>query len=554
MRVLIVDDQIANRLLLESLVGGFGYEVVCAASGQEVIDNFQAWKPDLVLLDVMMPGISGYQLAPKIKALSGVVHLPIIFITAIDEQEALLRCLAVGGDDFLPLPFEPVVLQAKLRAHQRVRELSQAIHEKNKRLMWHSSRVEREHKIVQHIFRNALSRNFTHYPHIETHVTAASEFSGDLCLVAAGPLGNIYVFMGDFTGHGLAPATGALPLSQAFFAMAERGVAVAEMVTEFNERLLQLLPDDMFCAGIMLELSACGERLTYWNGGMVSGYVLNDEGQITAQLRSQHMALGILAEDEFDHSVSTLSCKSNERVVIFTDGVTELPNEAQQRLGESGFEAILTSRRSLSLADIIADLETYRGGHEHDDDMSLALLRCCPSKLASEPDIPAQTFLPFKLQVQISAHEMQQTDPVATLMNSLSQLPALRAHRGTIFMLLSEAYNNALEHGILGLESSLKEQDDGFTEYYRARDQRLAELSSGEIAIELEFLPRQRQLIIRIRDSGTTQREALARATETQSMTQALAHGRGLLLMQELTESMRWLDDGHTLEVVYQVS
>ncbi|RUO65045.1 Histidine kinase-like ATPase domain-containing protein [Pseudidiomarina planktonica] len=549
MRVLIVDDQPANRLLLASLLNDFGYDVVLAADGHDALNNFSEWAPDIVLLDIMMPGITGYELAPKLKELAGTVHLPIIFITALDEQESLLRCLSVGGDDFLPVPFEPVVLQAKLRAHQRVRELSQSVHEKNRSLAWHSARIDREHRIVEHIFRNALSRNYLDYEHIETHLIPASMFSGDLCLVAAGPLGNLYVLLGDFTGHGLAPATGALPLSQAFFTMADRGVSVAEMVTEFNQRLLQLLPDDMFCAAIMLEISASGERLTYWNGGMPTAFLINDDGEICERLPAQHMALGILPGDDFDSRVTTHNCHSQQRIVLHSDGVTELRNQQQQIFGEQRFEDLLTSQGRIKLSQVVAELEAFRGNKELEDDVSLAILRCKPTAVKHEPAVAeAGVRLPFELKVTIGVHEMKHAEPVTILMSSLSQLPALKSQRGTIFMLLSEAYNNALEHGLLGLDSGLKDDPQGFETYYQQRTSRLDDLTDGQITIKLKFDPTERLVQVKVSDSG-----AGVSTLSQKDMQEERPHGRGLALLSGLTENLEWLDNGRTVQFDFRL-
>lgn len=109
MKVLIVDDQPANQVMLSGLIKRFGHQVRCASNGIEAIDVFSGLEPDVVLLDVMMPIMDGFETAPCLKALSGDVHLPILFITALDDQETLLKCLEAGGDDFISVPFEPVV-------------------------------------------------------------------------------------------------------------------------------------------------------------------------------------------------------------------------------------------------------------------------------------------------------------------------------------------------------------------------------------------------------------------------------------------------------------
>ena len=107
----------------------------------------------------MMPVMDGLATAKRLKQLSGDIHLPILFITALDDQKTLLECLDAGGDDFISTPPEPIVLQAKLDAHARVRELSFKLKEKNEVLAYHSNRMEREQNVVSHMLSNALLEN-----------------------------------------------------------------------------------------------------------------------------------------------------------------------------------------------------------------------------------------------------------------------------------------------------------------------------------------------------------------------------------------------------------
>jgi DNA-binding response OmpR family regulator len=110
--------------------------------------------PGLVLLDVIMPDLNGYEVAPLLKAIAGDIYLPIIFITALEDKASLVRCLEVGGDDFVGKPFDKVILAAKNRAHSRTRLLSKKACEENQQLIYYRNSVEREHGIVEHIFSN----------------------------------------------------------------------------------------------------------------------------------------------------------------------------------------------------------------------------------------------------------------------------------------------------------------------------------------------------------------------------------------------------------------
>ena len=117
MRILIVDDESLNRFLLVHMLEEAGYtDCYEAESGHEAIQLAKKIKPDLVLLDIVMPDLDGFDVAPKLKKIAGDIYLPIIFITSLDDHESLVRCLEVGGDDFASKPFDKIILTAKIRA------------------------------------------------------------------------------------------------------------------------------------------------------------------------------------------------------------------------------------------------------------------------------------------------------------------------------------------------------------------------------------------------------------------------------------------------------
>jgi len=428
------------------------------------------------------------------------------------------------------------------QTHQKIDGLRQA-------LAWHKARVDREHQLVEHIFKNALSRNYLNYQYVNTYLTPVSKFNGDLCLISPGPLGNIYMLMADFTGHGLAPATGALPLSQAFFAMADRGVSVAEMVTEFNYRMSRLLPNDMFCAAILLELSANGERVNYWNGGMPAALLINEKGDVLRHLKPTHVALGVLDDEEFDSRVTSFRAPKGSSIAMFTDGVIELLGHQHKFLGADALEILLsTYPKPEDFPQIVKELERFRGETPLHDDLSLAILCCRPTELGQTKTEYEHYGLPFRLESVLQAEQLKQLDPVALILSAISQLPHLRHHRTTIYLFLAEAFNNALEHGLLGLDSKLKQDADGFLAYYQQRYERLQQLREGEIRISLEFEPTRKEVTIRVADTGegTLQHDGCDDFSEN-------AYGRGLELLRQMTTDLTWDNETRTVSFKYRL-
>jgi signal transduction histidine kinase len=118
--VLIVDDEQSGRMALEAILEGQGYNLKSAMNGPEALEKALAMTPDLILLDVMMPGMNGYEVCRQIRSTPVLAEVPIIILTALDDRESLLRGIEAGADDFLTKPVDRQELRARVRAITRL--------------------------------------------------------------------------------------------------------------------------------------------------------------------------------------------------------------------------------------------------------------------------------------------------------------------------------------------------------------------------------------------------------------------------------------------------
>jgi two-component system cell cycle response regulator len=125
-RVLVVDDIAANLRLLEVKLLNEYYQVAVAAPGPEALSIAARWMPDVVLLDVMMPGMDGYEVCRRLKAQPLTAHVPVVMVTALTDQAERVRTLDAGADDFLSKPVDDAMLFARLRALLRVKQVTDA--------------------------------------------------------------------------------------------------------------------------------------------------------------------------------------------------------------------------------------------------------------------------------------------------------------------------------------------------------------------------------------------------------------------------------------------
>jgi CheY-like chemotaxis protein len=115
-RLLIVDDNEINRDVLARRLGRQGYTTAAAENGRKALEMVQTQKFDLLLLDIMMPELNGYEVLRHLKADSHLRDIPVIMISALDDMDSIVRCIKLGAEDYLPKPFDPVLLRARIGA------------------------------------------------------------------------------------------------------------------------------------------------------------------------------------------------------------------------------------------------------------------------------------------------------------------------------------------------------------------------------------------------------------------------------------------------------
>lgn len=160
-KILVVDDQPQNVKLLKQLLTLSGYEVSTASSGPEALVRLAADPPDLVLLDVVMPGMSGYEVCQAIRVNPKTALLPVVMVTALDPAEERVRGIEAGADDFLPKPINQAELLARVKSLLRIRALHRQVEAQAEQLaQWNARLEERVEEQVAQLERLARLKRF----------------------------------------------------------------------------------------------------------------------------------------------------------------------------------------------------------------------------------------------------------------------------------------------------------------------------------------------------------------------------------------------------------
>lgn len=557
-KILIVDDHEYNRELLSMMLDDF--DCIMAGNGREAVALIEKDESiGLVLMDVMMPEMDGFEATKTIKENVGERFLPILFVTALDDETNLTQCLESGGDDFVPKPVSENVLLAKVSAHSRTTKLYNTLRSANEELTYHRKMMEREHNIVERIFNNASERVKTHCENLSVYTSPMSMFNGDLVLSAPSPSGGLYLLVGDFTGHGLAASIGSLPVTELFYLLASHQASVSQITREINQRLHLLLPSNMFFCAAVCEFDYRGKDFTLWLGGMNDIIWVDKNDSLSRCIESQHMPLGILSDEEFDDSPQFVSMDNIERLYIYTDGITEAQNQEEEEYGHDRLVKTIVNESVNTLEEIILGVHVHAGNTAQSDDLTIIEFKpgllVHRDKLTNErvdvgADYHNAESIPWQLFIQLNDHELRGTSVVDQVMGFVSSIQGIELHQDKIFTIVSELYNNSLEHGVLRLDSSLKSDADGFEKYYALRQSRLAAIESQFIKIEFEYIHGEpNNLRLSIEDSG----DGFEFDSLVLSESGGESHGRGMALLHHLCSSIHYDLGGRRVTAVYDL-
>ena len=374
MKVLLVDDTRTNQLIIGKYLRTLGHEVVLADDGLQGVAAFEAEAPDLILLDVMMPNMNGYEAAGKIREISGDSDwTPIIFLSAKQSDEDIAAGIEAGGDDYLFKPVSKVVLGAKMQAMGRIAEMRNTIHEYAKAQALISEREAEEMKLALHVFDRMTRSDSLNHDWIKYVSRPSSHFSGDIIAAQTTPEGGMHVMLGDATGHGLAAGLTVMPVADLFYALTERGETIGRIAQKLNNRLHDLLPTGRFVAAILVAIRPARGELEIWNGGCPPVYCIDAGGGIKAVVNSSHLPLGIMPDlAEVKSESFSYDPDFPEKLYFFSDGVPDaesLSNGRQFTLDR--VEKMLSIEQGNRLDGLMEQLEAHIGDVTAQDDISI---------------------------------------------------------------------------------------------------------------------------------------------------------------------------------------
>ena len=386
--ILVVDDTPANLQVLAGMLKDRGYKVRPVPGGRLALLAARRDPPDLILLDINMPEMNGYELCAHLKADNKLKGIPIIFISALTEQLDKVKAFAIGGVDYLTKPFQMEELHARVETHLNLRRLQVELEDTNARLEKANARMSNDLKAAAKIQETFLPREIPRVPGADFAwvYQPCDELGGDGLNII--PLGRqqVGLYILDVSGHGVASALLSVTLSRLLSPLSEPssilirksdvgdGFEITPPV-EVAARLNRLFPFDsitgQFATMVYGILNVASGEFRYISAGH-PGPVHLPSGTEPVILESQGFPIG-LGNEAYEER--TVRLGAGDRLYLYSDGVTEAQNLAGEQVGDARLLEVIGRGRSKplreSVAMLLGEVTRWRGSEKPRDDMSI---------------------------------------------------------------------------------------------------------------------------------------------------------------------------------------
>lgn len=549
MILLISDEMIHDQSLLQFLVKA-GYRIHCVASAPEAM-QFLETEDGVGLLIIATKAC----LSAEVDSLRRLAddYLPIIVVSEVIDDALMDGYQDASIDSYVVRPVNFRLLQTKIKSAFRMRQLYQHEFDQRSQLMNYRQNVEIERELAAKIYNTVFQSNLLKTEAVKSVMSPLALFNGDLLLVEKTPDNHLYLLLGDFTGHGLSASVGATPVADVFYGMVRKGFSLPDIVQEINLKLYNMLPANMFLAATAVGLYPDSKTLSLITCGLPEHFIVNDLDGSHAIVKAKNIPLGIL--DRMDLEIKNFSVDNHHHLFLMTDGVFEAMNPKGEAFGsERALSAIKQNPRD-GLVVLHACLKEHTQGASQQDDISLVELVCDVDKIPWQASSVAQpehqpVALHWKSCMEFDIDALRIVNPVPVLVNALMEIQGLKRYRQAIFIVVSELFANALDHGVLKLDSAVKSSPEGFMRFYQLKEDRLSNYGQGKVRLSVIHKPTSKggQLTIKVTDSGDgfdwKMRQQLLDCNEGFC-------GRGVKLVETLCSSLTYHGKGNRVTAVF---
>jgi phosphoserine phosphatase RsbU/P len=375
--ILVVDDTPANLQVLAGMLKDRGYKVRPVPGGKLALQAARREPPDLILLDINMPEMNGYEVCEHLKADDILKGIPVIFISALTEPLDKVKAFAIGGVDYITKPFQMEELHARVETHLKLRRLQIELEEYSRHLELARERLKLDLELAREVQRGFLPLRMLEVPGYEffAHYESAYEIGGDYYDFILLPGQRVGILLGDVAGKGVVAALLMAKLSAdaKFCMLTEPDPATA--LTRLNALMIHSGIADRFVTLVAAVLDPESHTVTLVNAGHPPPLIYHRTTRIVEEAIGNEVAglpLGVL--DGFEYASCQISLEPGDSILAFTDGVTEAMDVNHVQLQTKRVHAALHgeafSPRTLG-ERVVEVVKQFAAGRSQHDDIAL---------------------------------------------------------------------------------------------------------------------------------------------------------------------------------------
>jgi sigma-B regulation protein RsbU (phosphoserine phosphatase) len=377
--ILVVDDTPANLRLLSQMLSQEGYRVRAVTSGARALASVQVSRPDLILLDIKMPEMNGFEVCEQLKADPRTRDIPIIFVSALDELEDKVQAFTAGCVDYITKPFQFAEVLARAETHLALRKLQEQLRDANRKLRDANRRLERELALAGRVQASFLPSEFPLTPgwQISAALKPARQTSGDFYDVISLPNGRLGLLVADVVDKGVGAALFMALCRTLIRTYASTHPARPDLVLDaVNHRVLSETETDQFVTAFYGILDPATGTLTYCNAGHPPALLLGREPKAAQYLTKTGMALGVIDTENWEQATARLA--PGDFLVLYSDGVTDAENEQGAAFSLERLQACLRANLERSAQEIqsaiLGEIREFMGQAIQFDDITLMVV------------------------------------------------------------------------------------------------------------------------------------------------------------------------------------
>jgi sigma-B regulation protein RsbU (phosphoserine phosphatase) len=385
--ILIIDDSTFMLTLLEAILKDKGYCTLVAKDGTTGLDQARKKLPDLILLDIIMPHMDGYEVCQRLQSSKKTRDIPILFLSAKTETENKIKGLQLGGSDYITKPFDKGEVLARVQTHLKIRRLTQDLLQTNAILRENQKRLEEDLNAASCIQRSLLPQTQETRPQLDIawKFKPSEKIGGDIFNLMPVEEDFLEFYILDVSGHGVPAALVAVSVSQALQPhsnlVTKGGSGLSKTTREINapNRVLESLdkefPIERFNKFFTIFYGFLDLKkgiLSYSNAGHPPAFLIRSNGSLI-NLDKGGTIIGLQGMLPFEMDEEKL--EPGDKVLLYTDGVIEYENPEQQMYGQKRLLDALNQSRHHQCAQMVEniyeDLLAFGNGMQPKDDISL---------------------------------------------------------------------------------------------------------------------------------------------------------------------------------------